>query len=70
MQGEPHHPLPTSADRMPDQKPSAANTPAVPGAKAALVQLIEGQIATRRAEIDELTRLRRIVVENRHMSGG
>lgn len=71
MHGESRHPLPASADRMPDQKPTAANAPAVPGAAtAALVQLIDGQITTRRAEIDELTRLRRILVENRHALGG
>jgi hypothetical protein len=70
VHGESHHPLPTSVDRRPDQKP-LANAPAVPAAaKAELVQLIDGQIATRRAEIDELTRLRRILVGNRQPSGG
>lgn len=82
MHGEPYYPLPMTADRMtggsladsagqPDSKPSAANSPAAPGAaKAALVRLIDGQIATRRAEIDELTRVRRIVIGEGHMSRG
>jgi len=47
----------------PEPKPPEANSPAVrSAAKVALVQLIDGQIATRRAEIGELTRIRRIVL--------
>lgn len=59
----------TGSAGQPGRKPSEANSPAVQvAAKVALARLIDGQIETRRAEIDELMRVRRIV--DRQMFGG
>ena len=61
MQGEPRRPLPVAAKCGHEGAPQTAGSAAgQDDAKAALVQLIDGQIATRRAEIDELTRLRQV----------
>lgn len=82
MQGEPRHPLSTTANRAlvdtangsderPGLMPPMAGSPCVlSAAKTALIQLIDGQIGTRRAEIDELMRLRGIVLEDGRMSTG
>lgn len=82
MLGEPHHPLPTTANRAhggaangsderPGLRPPMAGSPCMVGAaKTALIQLIDGQIGARRAEIDELMRLRGIVLKDGRMSTG
>ncbi len=62
--------LPNPAGK-PNPKPPPLNSPAIrSAAQEALVQLIDGQIATRRAEIDELTRIRRAVLGGSQMSRG
>lgn len=48
-----------------------AGSPCVRGAaKTALIQLIDGQIGARRAEIDELMRIRGSLLGNGRMSTG
>lgn len=81
MHEESIHPLPTPANgtrgralrdpgALPEVKP-LANSPAIRGAaKTALIQLIDGQIAARRGEIDELTRIRHMVLDSGRMYGG
>jgi hypothetical protein len=60
VQGEQRHPLPKTAER------GHGNA----AAKTALIQLIDGQIGARRAEINELLRVRGGLLGNGRMSTG
>jgi len=76
MYDEPNSSLPKIVDRTRDGAPTGpngrpglksliTNSPRASGAaKTALIQLIDGQIGTRRAEIDELMRIRSIVLRD------
>lgn len=81
MHEKPNSALPKTANRahngapnpgeFPGLKPPTAGSPCVRGAaKTALIQLIDGQIGARHAEIDELMRIRGIVLGSGRTSTG